>query len=57
MYLLLGMKQAAWLTSTGQYSTDVSVARKFERDEAVAISKRHKEASNILILVREEDLV
>jgi hypothetical protein len=57
MYLLLGLKQSAWLTKTGQYSTDIAEARRLPRDEAVTIAKRHKEASNTLILVAEADII
>jgi len=56
MYLLAGLKQGGWLTKTGQYSTDLSAAKRMSRDEALATIARHNEASNILIPVREEDL-
>lgn len=53
---LLGMRQAGWLTVTGQYSTDIKDARKVGYGEALKIAARHKEASNILIPVRVEDV-
>lgn len=56
MYYLLGMKQAGWLTRTSQYSTDLSQAAKFEREDAFALIKRHREAGKALIPVRVEDM-
>lgn len=56
MYYLLGMKQSAWLTTTGQYNTDRKQAQVFDRETAFARAARHKEASNILIPVRVEDM-
>lgn len=57
MYLLAGLKQGGWLTKTGQYSTDITAAKRMDRDEALATVARHNEAANILVPVREEDLV
>lgn len=56
-YLLAGLKQGGWLTKTGQYSTDVSDAAVFDRDEALLRARKHKAASNTLLLVRQEDIV
>lgn len=57
MYLLAGLKQGGWLTKTGQYSTDISQAAVFNREEALMRARRHKEASNVLLLVRQDDIV
>lgn len=50
-YYLAGLRQSAWLTKTGQYSTDIREAARFTREEAIARAKRHKESSNILLPV------
>lgn len=57
MYLLAGLKQGGWLSTTWQYTTDIKQARVFDRDEALALAKKHKAASNILLPVRQEDIV
>ena len=51
MVYLLGVKQMAWVTSTGQYSTDIKAAQVFDLDEALARCRKHKAASNLLIPV------
>lgn len=56
MYLLLGMKQAGWVTNTGQYSTDIKDAAVLSEGAAYKMLRRHKEAGNILIPVRQEDM-
>lgn len=48
---LAGLKQGAWLTKTGQYSTDLASASTYSLSNALIIAKRHKEASNILLPV------
>lgn len=48
---LAGLKQSAWLTRTGQYSTDISSALRLPLEEALERCRVHKSASNILIPV------
>lgn len=57
IYHLLGMKQSGWLTKTGQYSSDVTAAASYTREAALTLARRHKSAANILIPVRQEDIV
>lgn len=56
MYYLAGLKQSAWVTKTGQYSTDIKSAATFTREEALERCAKHKAASNILLPVRIEDI-
>ncbi len=56
MFYLLGMKQSGWLSKTGQYSSSLADAAIFPSDEAFLRIKKHREASNILIPVRVEDM-
>lgn len=55
-YYLVGLKQSAWLTTTGQYSTDRTAAAKFSFDDAIARCRRHKEAGNILAPVNTQHM-
>lgn len=48
---LLGVKQSAWVTATGQYSTDIKTAQVFGLDEGLARCRKHKAASNLLVPV------
>lgn len=48
---LLGVKQMAWVTSTGQYSTDIKTAQVFDLNAAIERCKKHKAASNLLVPV------
>lgn len=48
---LAGLKQSAWLTKTGQYSTDIKSAMILPLGEALARCRLHRTASNILIPV------
>lgn len=51
MVYLLGVKQMAWVTATGQYSTDIKAAQMFALDEGLARCRKHKTASNLLVPV------
>jgi len=48
---LAGLKQGAWVTKTGQYSTDITQARTFGLTEALDRCRQHKAAGNVLIPV------
>lgn len=48
---LAGLRQSAWLTKTGQYSTDRTSALILPLEEALERCRLHKASSNILIPV------
>ena len=56
LYYLVGLRQGAWMTKTGQYSTDRKQARQVSWDEAIDLCRRHKAASNILVPVLVADM-
>ena len=56
MYYLLGVKQSAWVTRTGQYSTDIKEAQQFDRDSALVRCRTHRGAANILVPVLIADM-
>lgn len=54
MYYLWSKKMQGWFTTSATYSTDLTEAKSFTRDEALAFAKRHR---NGFLLVRDEDIV
>jgi hypothetical protein len=57
MYILYSTRSNGWLTKTSTYSTDISQARIYERDDALAMVRRAKtQASHNLLPVRQEDI-
>lgn len=58
MYYLYSGRNQGWLTRSGTYSSDPAEARNFERADALAMCRRHKNQGGYQLLpVREEDLV
>lgn len=57
MYILWSGRLQGWLTRGSTYSSDQAEARRFPRDEAIEMCKRHKQQAGYgLLPVREEDL-
>jgi hypothetical protein len=50
-YYLASLKLSAWMSKTGQYTSDITQARELTYPEAIAVAKRHKQASAILVPV------
>ena len=58
MYILWSGRLQGWLTRGSTYSSDQAEARKFSRDEALAMVERHKNQGGYTLLpIRLEDLV
>lgn len=57
IYLLWSVRNQGWYTKSSTYSTDISEARIFHRDEALSMVKLHKErGAHNMLPVRQEDL-
>lgn len=57
IYLLYSPRGLGWFTRSSTYSTDLSEAKLFSRDDALAMVRRHKEqGAHNMIPVRQEDL-
>lgn len=57
IYLLYSPRGLGWFTKYSTYSTELSEARTFTRDEALAMVKKHKaQGAHNMIPVRQEDL-
>jgi hypothetical protein len=58
IYLLYSPRSGGWLTSSSNYSSDYREAKTFDRDDALAMCKRHKDRAGYgMIPVRQEDLL
>lgn len=57
IYLLYSPRGLGWFTRTSTYSTELSQAKTFTRDEALAMVRKHKiQGAHNMIPVRQEDL-
>lgn len=56
MYYIASLKLSGWMSQSYQYTTDISQARKFSRDEALEMCRRQKAGGNSVILVSVEDM-
>jgi hypothetical protein len=57
IYLLYSPRGLGWFTRSSTYSTDVKEARQFNRDEALAMVRKHKDqGAHNMLPVRLEDL-
>lgn len=55
--LLWSVRSAGWLATTGNYTSDINEARRFELSEALAMVRKHKtEAGHNMIPVRLDDM-
>jgi hypothetical protein len=57
VYLLYSARNQGWFTKSSTYSTDISQARVFDRDEALAMRRKHyTDGAHNMIPVRQEDM-
>lgn len=56
MYLLWSARNQGWLTHYATYSTDRAEASSFDREEALALCRKHKENSYVLLPVAVADM-
>lgn len=57
IYLLYSPRGLGWFTRSSTYSSDLSEAKVFTRDEALDMVKRHRvQGAHNMIPVRQEDL-
>lgn len=57
IYLLYSPRGLGWFTKSATYSTDISEARTFTRDAALAMVRKHKDqGAHNMIPVRQEDI-
>lgn len=57
IYLLYSPRGLGWFTRSSTYSTDLSEAKTFTRDEALAMVRKHKhQGAHNMIPVRQEDI-
>lgn len=58
IYLLYSPRSGGWLTKSSTYSTDIKDAREFNRDEAIAMRRKHAtDGGYNLLPVRQEDML
>ena len=55
-YYLASLKLQGWLSKTSQFTTMLTEAKAFDRDEALATCRRYKAASHLLVPVRASDM-
>lgn len=55
-YYLASLKRQGWFSRTAQFTSDVSDAKVFNREDALDMCRRSKAASHILIPVRASDM-
>lgn len=57
IYLLYSPRSLGWFTSSSTFSTDISQAKTFDREAALAMVKKHKfQGAHNMLPVRQEDL-
>ncbi len=57
MYILYSPRGLGWFTNSSTYGTDVSQAKQFTRDDALAMVRKHKDqGAHNMLPVRLEDL-
>jgi hypothetical protein len=57
IYILYSPRGLGWFTTSSTYSSDVSQAKQFDRDSALAMVRKHKsQGAHNMIPVRLEDL-
>lgn len=57
VYLLYSPRGLGWFTKASTYSSDISNAKTFTRDDALAMVRKHKtQGAHNMIPVRQEDL-
>lgn len=56
VYYLASLKLQGWLSRTSQFTSALADAKAFDRDEALAVARRFKANSHVLIPVRQQDI-
>lgn len=58
IYLLYSPRGLGWFTKASTYSSDISKAKTFTRDDALAMVRKHKtQGAHNMIPVRQEDIL
>jgi hypothetical protein len=58
VYILWSPRSQGWLTKSSNYSTDINDARVFNREDAIAMRKKHaSDAGYNLLPIRQEDML
>jgi hypothetical protein len=56
-YVLYSPRGQGWFTRASTYSSDITEAKKFSRDDAIRFCKKHRTAAgHNMIPVRQEDI-
>jgi hypothetical protein len=57
IYLLYSTSRQGWFTKASTYTSDITHAQEFDRDEALAMVRKHKtQGAHNMIPVRQEDI-
>jgi hypothetical protein len=57
IYLLYSPRGLGWFTNSSTYSSDISEAKTFNREAALAMVRKHKvQGAHNMIPVRQEDI-
>jgi hypothetical protein len=57
IYLLYSPRGQGWFTNSSTYSSDISQAKIFSREDALAMVRKHKhQGSHNMLHVRQEDI-
>ena len=57
IYLLYSPRGAGWFTQSSTYNSDISQAKHFSREDALALVRKHRtDAGHNMLPVRLEDL-
>jgi hypothetical protein len=57
IYLLYSPRSQGWLSRAGNYNSDITQARTFDREAALAMVRKHKsQGAHNMLPVRQEDL-
>jgi hypothetical protein len=57
IYLLYSPRGQGWFTNSSTYSSDISQAKIFSREDALAMVRKHKhQGSHNMLPVRQEDI-
>lgn len=55
-YYVASLRGAGWFSRSSQFNTQMSEAKDFNLDEALALCKRFKSNGHILVPVRKSDM-
>ncbi len=55
-YYVASLRGSGWFSKSSQFNTQMSEAKEFDYDEALALCKRYKSNGHICVPVRKSDM-